>query len=239
MKKVIAACVFVVAFGLTMSALKLDFTPIKRALTSVLDTKISKENDQLKKRVATLTQQTARLELLEKENQQLKALLDTKINKEYTKTYANVISMGVSDELFITVDRGATDGIKSGDVAVFGAALIGRVIRVFDTHSHIQPISAPDASVGAQVADSGSLGYTESSRQGFFENTISLTLFGAGDFAAAGDEILTSGLGTAFPKGLLIGSVVDSTKKEQSATIRTAVDVFSLHTVCILSEVGK
>ncbi len=238
MKKIIAACAFVVTFGVAAYALKLDFTPFKQALTSVLDTKISQENQELKKQVINLSQQAAKADLLEKENRELQALLDTDFSKKYTKTYANVTSLSIADEIFLTIDRGAQSGIKTGDAAVFGKALAGRVVRVFDTHAHVLPLSAPEVCAGAMVADSGALGYTESSRQGFFENTITLTLFGAQDFAAAGDDILTSGLGTVFPKGLLIGRVIEATKKEENAKIRIATDIFSLHTVCILSEVG-
>lgn len=237
MKKVIAACAFVITFGIVLHALNPDFTPLKQAITTVFDTKISKENHELKKQVVTLKQQTARLELLEKENHRLKALLDTDISKKYTETYANVTSLSISDEIFITIDKGAKHGIKSGDVAVLGSSLAGRVIRIFDTHAHILPITSPDVSAGALMSRTGALGYTESSRQGFFENTLTLTLFGALDHAAAGDDILTSGLGTVFPKGLLIGTVLDATTKDHNATIRTSVDFFSLHTLCILSEV--
>lgn len=238
MKKVIAVCVFVVTLGLVMNALNPDFSPIKRAITSIADTSAQKENQKLKERVAFLLQQTAKLQLLEQENKDLKVLLDTNISNNYKKTYANVLSLAVTDEIFITADKGADHNIKSGDIAVFGTALVGRVIKVDKTCSHISPITAPEVCVGSTLSRTGAFGYTEGSRQNFFENTLSLTLFGAGDFAAAGDEILTSGLGSVFPKGLLIGSVTDATKKDENATIRTAVDFFSLHTICILSEVG-
>ena len=121
---------------------------------------------------------------------------------------------------------------------VFGSSLLGRITKVYDTYCNFVPITAPKISAGALLSRTGALGYTESSRQGFFENTLSLTLFGAGDFAAAGDKIITSGLGTVFPKGLIIGSVIESTTKERQALVRTE-DMFRLHTVCILSEAGR
>lgn len=239
MKKVIAVCVFVITLGIVMNALSPDFSPIKQGIMSITDTKAQKENQELKEKIATLQQNNAKLQSLEKENKDLKVLLDTNISKKYKKTYANVLSLAVADEIFITVDKGADHNIKPGDVAVFGTALVGRITKVDKTCSHISPITAPQVCVGSMMSRTGAFGYTESSRQNFFENILSLTLFGAGDFAASGDEILTSGLGSVFPKGLLIGSVLDSTTKDRNATIRTAVDFFSLHTICILSEVSR
>lgn len=239
MKKVMYATVFVVSFAVVLFLVNpIDFTYVKKALTTITDTGVTKENEELKKQIVNLTQQKSKAELLEHENKELRQLLDINNSKNYEEIFANVVGVTYSTKNFLTIDKGASHGIKPGNVAVFGNALVGRVSAVFDTSAQVIPITAPDISVGAVMSRTGATGYTESSRQGFFENSISLTLFGAEDFAAAGDKILTSGLGTVFPKGLLIGSVTDSTNKKSSkATLRTAVDMFSLSAVCILSEV--
>ena len=238
MKKTIAACGFVVTFGVVLFALRPDFTPMKKAISGLFDTQAKAENQVLKEKITTLQQQIAKIQVLERENNDLKVLLDTNFSKKYIKTYATVISQSIADDIFISLDKGKEDGIKQGDVVVFGSSLLGRITKVYDTYSHFVPITAPECSAGALFSRTGALGYTESSRQGFFENTLSLTLFGAGDFAAAGDKIITSGLGSVFPKGLIIGSVIESTTKERQALVRTE-DMFRLHTVCVLSEAGR
>ncbi len=238
MKKIIAACGFVVTFGVVLFALKPDFTPMKKAISGLFDTQVRAENQALRAKVATLQQQISKIQVLERENNDLKVLLNTNFSKESKKTYATVISQSITEDIFISLDKGSKDGIKQGDVVVFGSSLLGRITKVYDTYCNFVPITAPKISAGALLSRTGALGYTESSRQGFFENTLSLTLFGAGDFAAAGDKIITSGLGSVFPKGLIIGSVIDSTTKEKAAKLRTE-DMFRLHTVCILSEAGR
>ena len=238
MKKIIAACGFVVTFGVVLFALKPDFTPMKKAISGLFDTQVRAENQALRAKVATLQQQISKIQVLERENNDLKVLLNTNFSKEYKKTYATVMSQSITEDIFISLDKGTKDGIKQGDVVVFGSSLLGRITKVYDTYCNFVPITAPKISAGALLSRTGALGYTESSRQGFFENTLSLTLFGAGDFAAAGDKIITSGLGSVFPKGLIIGSVIDSTTKEKAAKLRTE-DMFRLHTVCILSEAGR
>ncbi len=238
MKKIIAACGFVVTFGVVLFALKPDFTPMKKAISGLFDTQVRAENQALRAKVATLQQQISKIQVLERETNDLKVLLNTNFSKEYKKTYATVVSQSIANDIFVSLDKGTKDGIKQGDVVVFGSSLLGRITKVYDTYCNFVPITAPESSAGALLSRTGALGYTESSRQGFFENTLSLTLFGAGDFAAAGDKIITSGLGTVFPKGLIIGSVIDSTTKEKAAKLRTE-DMFRLHTVCILSEAGR
>lgn len=238
MKKIIAACGFVVTFGVVLFALKPDFTPMKKAISGLFDTQVRAENQALRAKVATLQQQISKIQVLERENNDLKVLLNTNFSKEYKKTYATVISQSITEYIFISLDKGSKNGIKQGDVVVFGSSLLGRITKVYDTYCNFVPITAPKISAGALLSRTGALGYTESSRQGFFENTLSLTLFGAGDFAAAGDKIITSGLGSVFPKGLIIGSVIESTTKERQALVRTE-DMFRLHTVCILSEAGR
>ncbi len=239
MKKAITVSLFVIVFGIVLNVLNPDFSPIKRAITSVIDSSATQKITQLEEKISILNQKTAKLEPLERENKKLKTLLDIETSKEYKKIYVNVLSLSVADEIFITIDKGAKSNIKSGDVAVFGANLIGRVTKVYDMRAHIVPITAPKNSVGACVLRTGSFGYTESSRQDFFENKLSLTLFGAQDFAAGGDKITTSGLGSVFPEGLIIGSVIESNSKDQPAIVRTATDFFSLDTLCVLTEVGK
>ena len=115
---------------------------------------------------------------------------------------------------------------------------MGRVEEVFDKISKIKPISAPDISVGSMISRNEALGYTEGSREKFSHNKVALYLFGGNDFAAVGDRIVTSGLGTAYPEGLLIGTVTDSTdRKTRRAEVTLAVDLFSLRHVAILTEV--
>ena len=53
-----------------------------------------------------------------------------------------------------------------------------------------------------------------------------------------GDEVVTSGLGGVFPKGLLIGEVVEVSRAEDStervAVVETAVDFSSLEEVMVI-----
>lgn len=239
MKKALTVSLFIVVFGIVLNVLNPDFSPIKRAITSIVDTRATQKVTQLEEEISILNQKLVSFQSLERENKKLKTLLDINTQKEYKKIYANVVSLSIADEIFITIDKGAKSNIKQGDVAVFGGNLVGRVTKVSDTKSHIVPISAPKNSVGACLLRTGAFGYTESSRQDFFENKLSLTLFGAQDFAAGGDTITTSGLGNVFPEGLVIGSVIKSNSKEEPAIIRTATDFFSLNTICVLTEVGK
>lgn len=220
----------------------INLEPVKSALFTLVDfsrtKKLQKENEALKEKLVNLQTNKAKAELLEKENKDLKKLLNIKTKKNTKKTYAKVIGTDFSQGYNITVDKGSNNGIKVGDIAVFGESLVGRVEEVFDKISKIKPISSPDISVGSIISRTQALGYTEGSRETFSRNKITLFLFGGTDFATSGDRILTSGLGTAYPEGLLIGTVTDSTDRKTSrAEVTLSVDLFSLRHVTILTEV--
>lgn len=220
----------------------INLEPVKSALFTLVDftrtKELQKENEALKEKLSISETNKSKAELLEKENKDFKKLLNIKTKKNTKKTYAKVIGTDFSQGYYITVDKGSNDGIKVGDIAVFGSAIVGRVEEVFDKLSKIKPISSPDISVGSMISRTQGLGYTEASRENFSRNKITLYLFGGTDFAAVGDRILTSGLGTAYPEGLLIGTVTDSTdRKTHRAEVTLAVDLFSLRHVTILTEV--
>ncbi len=220
----------------------INLEPIRSTIFALVDfarTKsVQKENEVLKEKISVLETNKAKSELLEKENKDLKKLLNIKISKNTKKTYAKVIGTDFSQGYSITVNKGTNDGIIIGDIAVFGESLVGRVEEVFDKISKIKPISSPDISVGSMIPRSQALGYTEGSRENFSHNKVALYLFGGTDFAAVGDRILTSGLGTAYPEGFLIGTVTDSTdRKTHRAEVTLSVDLFSLRHVTILTEV--
>lgn len=220
----------------------INLEPVTSAIFNVIDftraKKLQQENEALKEEIIKINTNKAKTELLEKENKELKTLLNIKSSKNTEKTYATVIGQSFSQEYHITIDKGSSHGIKKGDVAVFGTALVGRVTSVSDDISKITPISAPEICVGAEVSRTAALGYTEGSRENFFKNKVTLFLFGAGDYASSGDRILSSGLGTAYPEGLLLGTVTESTdRKDRRAEVKLSLDLFSLRHICILSEV--
>lgn len=220
----------------------INLKPLKNMLYTLADfthtKKLQKENEALKEKLSVLQTDKAKAELYEKENKDLKELLNINTKKSTKKIYTSVIGTDFSQGYYITVDKGSADGIKAGDIAVFGKSVVGRVEEVFERISKIKPISAPGISVGSVVSRTLALGYTEGSRESFSKNKIDLYLFGGTDFAASGDRILTSDLGTAYPEGLLIGTVTESTdRKNHRAEVRLTFDLFSLRHLCVISEV--
>lgn len=220
----------------------INLEAVKSALFTLADftrtKELRKENEALKEKLSISETNKAKTELLEKENKDLKKLLNIKTKKNTKKTYAKVIGTDFSQGYYITIDKGSLDGIKVGDIAVFGESLVGRVEKVFDKISKIKPISSPDVSVGSIISRTQGLGYTVGNRENFTHNKVELFLFGGTDFATTGDRILTSGLGTAYPEGLLIGTVTDSTdRKTHRAKIALSADLFSLRFITILTEV--
>ena len=116
MKKALTVSLFIVVFGIVLNVLNPDFSPIKKAITSIVDTSATQKVTKLEEEISILNQKLVSFQSLERENKKLKTLLDINTQKEYKKIYANVVSLSIADEIFITIDKGAKSNIKQGDI---------------------------------------------------------------------------------------------------------------------------
>ena len=105
----------------------------------------------------------------------------------------------------ITVNRGRGSGVAQQTPVIVPEGLVGRVVQVRPGASVVQLINDPASTVGAVVQRTRTPGLVEGDAGG-----VVRFKFMARDGAqvAPGDLIVTSGLGSLFPKGLPVGRVV-------------------------------
>lgn len=174
------------------------------------------ENSHLKKKVAELAQVEARNAALEKENKQLKAAAGIKKTLTgYTTTTASVISRS-SDSWseVLTIDKGKSSGLKKDMAVMSGGGVIGRILEVDAVTSKVELITTTDSSANRFAVQAT----TDTGR--VLHGIISVQSNGALTFTQAssssklkkGIKVYTSGLGGTSPKGLLIGTVAETTK---------------------------
>ena len=88
--------------------------------------------------------------------------------------------------------------------------LVGRVSAVWPTHAQVVLIGDPNCRVSAEVENPAhDLGVL------FADGTVDTTLANLTDLSGTavikpGEEVITSGLGGVFPKGIPVGRIVDS-----------------------------
>jgi len=172
-----------------------------------------------------LTAENARLNEIARENDNLTALLQLRAGFDYQTVAANVIARESSEfRKSIVIDRGTDQGLKVGDVAVAaGGALAGRVTDVTNGTARILLLTDTQSTVIGQLSTNAATGEVVGQLGGvLIMDQIDVT-----ETVTVGDEVVTAGIELAsgvrspYPKGLLIGQVVD-VKHDANAVVQTA-----------------
>ncbi len=176
------------------------------------DPSVSPQNDPA--RVVALQ----RLEAVEKENDELRRLLDFRKQLSFQVVACDVIARDGEAGWWRTVrvNRGTKAGIETNDVAITSAGLVGTVMEVSPHSAEILLISDPGCRVAVRCLRTGDFGLMEgggvTGRDGELDMLLpaepgEMTFIPRESGIREGDKIVTSGLGGVFPEGLLVGYV--------------------------------
>jgi len=178
------------------------------------------EIDQLRQDNAQLRAENERLEALSRaaqelrrENELLTGLLQLRNGFQYTTRAVSVIARESSEaRRAIVIDRGAVDGIVVGQIVITsGGALAGRVVEVGSNFAHVVLMSDSTSTVIGQLLSSAAVGKVI----GQLGGALVMQDVAAGTTVTLGEEVFTAGIElgvgirSPYPKGLLIGRVVD------------------------------
>ena len=136
----------------------------------------------------------------------------------------------------LTVNRGRGDGIAQQTPVIVPDGLVGRVVQVHRGAAVIQLLNDPASTVGAVVLRTRTAGLVEGDAGG----TVRFKFMARdGASVAPGDLVVTSGLGTLFPKGLPVGRVVKVEDKGSAlfhfAVLAPAVDFSRVEEVLLVT----
>ena len=201
---------------------------------------LQEENRSLKDENSKLQEQLIELEILKSENNTLKEYVNLKDKySEFTTVPAYVIERSISNyEKIVVINAGTDDGVKENMPVISESGLVGYVISATNNTAKIQTIIDTASSVSANISNvqdsvilRGTLNNTE---------TVRATYIPADSTILQGDQVVTSGLGGIYPKGILIGTVksVVNTKNEADryAEIEVATDFSRLETVLVITQ---
>ena len=213
------------------------FRPFQAAVSSFAGTVGSvvaaiQEIDTLRQDNAGLTAENARLKTdnlrlqeFQRENDQLTALLAVKAGTTFKTIAATVIARERPDiGRIVTIDRGTNDGLAVGDVVVAaGGALAGRVTDASSLSAHVTLINDPSSTVTGMVDEARATGDVSGQLGGVLamENIESTERVNIGDQVVTAGIELGGGIRSPYPKGLLIGQVVD-VQRDANAIVQTA-----------------
>ena len=220
-----------VVYGLTF-----EISEIKNLVSSI--GQLKKENEKLIKENREFLAEKSRLEEIGRENETLRQELKLLPREKFNLEGATVISQdfyGQGD--WIEIDKGSNSGIeKEMPVIVDSGILIGKIGDVFPTTSKIILLSSPGSTVNAIDAKTESKGVV----RGEYGLGVILDMILQSEALNQGDDIITSGIGKGFPRGLLIGKAQEigssGDKLFKMAIISSSVDFSKLRFVFVIKR---
>jgi rod shape-determining protein MreC len=201
------------------------------------------DNEALRAENARLEAENSRLAEFGRENELLTGMLQLQAGFELKTAAAAVIARESSEfRRTITLDKGTEAGIALGDVVVAsGGALAGRVTAVGPQSATVVLLTDGASTVIGQLP-SAATGEVE----GHLADTLPMTQIDASATIAVGDEVVTagielgSGVRSPYPKGLVIGQVVeverDANDVVQTAFLQPAADLERLEYVLVILD---
>lgn len=219
-----------------------DVASIGSALTEI--DQLRTDNEALRSENEQLRLDNRSAAELRRENDLLTALLQLRQGLDFQTRTAQVIARETSEaRRVIVVDRGTNDGVAVGQVVIAaGSALIGRVVDVGPDFADVLLISDSTSTVIGQLLSSGATGKVVGQPGGALvmqdvDSTIKVPI--GEEVFTAGIE-LSGGIRSPYPKGLLIGQVVDVARDPNSVVqtvyLQPAAPLDSLEFVLVILD---
>ena len=195
------------------------------------------ENAALRADNERLQVQSLQVRETDQENRRLRRLLALRDRLPLTTLTGEIIGReGGGWARSLTINRGRGDGITQQMPAIVPEGLVGRVAQVRTGASVVQLLNDPTSTVGAVVQRTRTPGMVEGEPGGGVRFKF-MARDGVG--VAPGDLIVTSGLGTLFPKGIPVGRVTAIEDKGSAlfhfAVLAPAVDAARVEEVLLLT----
>ncbi len=227
---------FLPLFGLADTAQRLpadlaDTVLPRRELLNQIDS-LRRENQQLK-------EQEIQSVAIARENDQLRTLLNWQKQVPWKLKLANVVTRDPANWWrTVQIDLGARDGVRENLPILTASGLVGRISSVKQSSSQVVLIGDPNCRVSALVENSAHDTGVLLASGPLDTSLVQLTYLASSANLKSGQNVVTSGLGGIFPKGIPVGQIVDARSVEfglyTEARVKLNADLGSLEQVWVL-----
>ena len=202
-----------------------------RGFTSVFTEydRLEKENEELRDKVESLENERSDADAIKAENEWLKEYLGLHAeHPEFIMTSADIISRESGNyATVLTLNCGSVHGIKKNMPVITADGVFGYVSETGLDWCKVVSIIETASKVGVYAERSGVIGTVEGSAE-LRESGKCIMRYSAGSDIKTGDKVFTSGSGSIYPNGLLLGTVVsieaDEATRTLVAQIQPAID---------------
>lgn len=229
-------------------------TPFQKLFTYVTDAsdgfvsyftefdRIVAENDELKKQNAEMRDKISAAEETEKTNDWLFSYLELKReHPDYTFRDASITGRESSNYMTVfTLDKGSAQGIAKNMPVVTPEGIVGYVSEVGTDWCRAVTLLESGGACGAYVERSGAIGVVEGDYSLSREGLCKMEYMAADADIKVGDRILSSGLGSVYPRGLVIGYVEsvepDAASRALTVKVRPTADLSETTKLMIITK---
>ncbi len=136
----------------------------------------------------------------------------------------------------LTLGKGAADGVVTNMVATIPQGLVGMVVETSAGSAVVRTVLDPQSRVGITVRGRGGQGIA----MGLPDGNIRVADFIEVDEVRVGDIVETSSIGGLYPRGVLVGTVVEVPPRDPNGlrrtfTVEPAVELSTLLEVALIS----
>ena len=198
---------FLPLFGLAGAAQQL---PADLADSVLPRRELLKEIDSLRKENQQLREQQVQTVAISRENDQLRAMLGWQRQMPWKLKLANVVMRDPANWWrSIQIDLGSRDGIQTNQPVLTPEGLVGRVSAVSFVSSQVILIGDPNCRISALVDNTTHDMGVLTPGGPLDTSVVQLSYLASGANLKPGQNVITSGLGGVFPRGIPIGKIVD------------------------------
>lgn len=220
---------------------------LKQYINSVFDNFqrldiLSKENNELKSELTNLKNKLIEYESTKNENKALKDSLDIKEkNPDFKIVEANVIIRDTYSKFYsFSIDKGENDGIKLKDYVITKDGLVGIITQVTKDSSVVSTILDPIVNIGAFSVNSSDTGVLNGDSSLVKDNKVKFKYISKNNTIKPGDILATSGVASNSPRSINIGLVdniyLETDGLSMTALIKPSVDIPSVNQVKVITS---
>lgn len=192
-----------------------------------------KENQELRAELESIENQAADNEVLREENEWLKEYLGLyNKNPSFVLTDASIISHEAGNyATVLTLNKGTVHGIKAQMPVITSDGVLGHVSEVGLDWCKVEALTETASKVSVYTDRTGVLGTVGGSPELRLEGKCLMSYDADADIKV-GDRVYTSGVGSIYPGGLLIGKITsieaDEATRRLLAVVEPTVDFSEL-----------
>lgn len=230
---------FAPLFGLAVSSQKAAENTADALLPRA---ELVRQNRELRRENQELRVQLVQAGQASQENARLRQLIGWEKQVPWKLKLANVVLRDPANWWrTVQIDAGSRDGIRENQPVLTPEGLVGRVSSVSLNRSQVVLVGDPACKVSVLVENAArDNGVILAGASTLDSSLVTLSFLSRNAVISPGQSVVTSGLGELFPKGIRVGTIVDSRPVEFGlyieARVKLAADLSALEQVCVLTQ---